>query len=150
MQFILNCLLLIIILINIDKQLRELCSEKKIQFDEKKIHEIFLQLKQKYENSMTEEYIRDGFHFNDSKTLNDINKQVLVDSYYVNFGASHVDINNEELNDQKSIIITNKTKGKIMMSWNCSENNPFTITPQSCEIPPMKNYSFRIKFQPVS
>lgn len=130
--------------------MRDLCSEKKIQFDERKIHENFLELKQKYESSLTEEYIRDGFHFNHTKSLNDINKQVLVDAYYVDFGASQLDLNDEETNDQKSIIITNKTKGKIMMSWNCSEDNPFTITPQSCEIPPMKNYSFRIKFQPVN
>ena len=127
----------------------DLYTKGKLKLDEEKIHEHYLKIKNNPETKIqTEEYICDKFHYAEPKSLNDINTQIAIDSVYIDFGASVVDANDEELNDQKSITITNKTKGKIIMSWNLTENQTFTITPVSCEIPPMKNYSFRIKFQP--
>ncbi len=136
--------------------LMELYTKGKIKYDLNKIHQYYEEHKS-IENEkinkklLTEEYICDKYHYNEPKSLNDINEQITVDTYYVDFGASKVDMNDEEFNDQKSIIITNKTNGKIILSWNNNgtENQYFTITPKTCEIPPMKSYSFRIKFLPV-
>ncbi len=126
----------------------ELYSKKKIKFDEAKIHASFLEERCKNEKLFTEEYLCDNEHIRDPKTLNDINTQVLVDAYYVDFGPSSVDINDGEINEQRSITVTNKTKGKILINWNSNKSQAFSISPSTCEIPPLKNYSFRIKFQP--
>ena len=46
----------------------------------------------------------DNEHVRDPKTLDDINTQVLLDAYYVDFGASNVDTNDEEVNEQLGIV----------------------------------------------
>ena len=51
-------------------------------------------------------------------------------------------------NEQKSITVTNKTKGKILLTWNFNKNSAFTISPATSEIPPLKSHSFRVKFHP--
>jgi hypothetical protein len=126
----------------------ELHSKKKIKFDEAKIHANFVEERSRNEKLCTEEYMCDNEHARDPKTLNDINTQVMLDAYYVDFGASNVDANDEEVNEQRSITVTNNTKGKILMNWNSNENQAFSVSPTTCEIPPLKKYSFRIKFQP--
>lgn len=125
--------------------------KRKFKFDEKTIHEDYV-AKMTDPNGalLTEEYICDREHFYEPKSLDDINTQVMVDAYYVDFGASVIDPMNEDTNDQRSITVTNKTRGKIIMQWNNTEDQAFTIEPLSCEIPPLKNYSFRVKFRPVS
>lgn len=127
----------------------ELFTKKKIQFDDAKIHEEYVAKQNESEKLLTEEYMCDRQHFNNPKSLDDINTQILIDDYYVDFGASQVDVNDEEINDQRSITVTNNTKGKVVMSWNVNDDQAFSISPVTCEIPPLKNYSFRIKFQPV-
>ena len=136
---------------NTPEQLMELYMKRKFKFDENKNH---LEYVEKVSNSsgalLTEEYICDREHFYEPKSLDDINTQVLVDAYYVDFGASRIDPMNEDTNDQRSITVANKTRGKIVMQWNNTEDQAFTIEPLCCEIPPLKSYSFRVKFRPVS
>jgi hypothetical protein len=77
-----------------------------------------------------------------------IKHHVRIDSPYVDFGA--VTNINDEIPQQKSITLFNNTKGKLFICWNKSnDDKTFTISPQTAEIPPLKSYSFRIKFKPV-
>ena len=74
-----------------------------------------------------------------------------IDSVYVDFGASRTAQMLDQQNVQeKSISILNKTKSKIVIFWNQNEQQPFKISPLSCDIPAMKSCSFRIKFEPVN
>jgi hypothetical protein len=93
-----------------------------------------------------ESYINDNYHF-----LRDNKNDTLakLDNYYVDFGASRVDDYDANFNQEKSINITNKTRSKLLIFWNNFEGLPFSIVPSNCEIPPMKSYSFRVKFKPV-
>ncbi len=76
---------------------------------------------------------------------------VQLDTVYVDFGACQpAQLLDETRNAQeKSISIFNKTKSKIVIYWNENQTQPFKITPLTCDIPPMKSCSFRIKFEPV-
>ncbi|XP_043931157.1 cilia- and flagella-associated protein 65 [Protopterus annectens] len=44
--------------------------------------------------------------------------------------------------------LTNHTKGKITISWNCPVTSPFSVVPATSDIPPLKSMAFRITFKP--
>lgn len=75
---------------------------------------------------------------------------VAMEATTVDFGASKTQSLEQPIVQEKSITIFNKTKSKLMIFWNTSEHQTFSIHPQTCEIPAMKSYSLRIKFDPVS
>ena len=52
--------------------------------------------------------------------------------------------------EQKTLNITNHTKGKITIVWMGNEDHVFSVTPVTCDIPPLKMSAFRITFKPVS
>ena len=97
--------------------------------------------------------IRETTHANEYEEYLSSHEDSLVqlDTVYVDFGACQpAQLLDETRNAQeKSISIFNKTKSKIVIYWNESQTQPFKITPLTCDIPPMKSCSFRIKFEPV-
>ncbi len=101
-------------------------------------------------DNFVEEFINDSFHFAKDVATNNIDDCVLIDTYYADFGASKVDNYDENFNQSKSFTVFNQTKAKLVVNWNWSDKQPFNISPISCEIPPMKSYSFRIQFKPVN
>ena len=124
----------------------ELHKMGKIKINDEIIQKRYLEMKIEENKNTTEEYINDGYHFPDSKKY----EQVTVDQVYLDYGASRVDVNDEEFNEQKTVTLFNQTKSKMLIFWNAgTESQPFIILPTKCEIPPMKSYSFRIKFLPV-
>ena len=101
------------------------------------------------ENTL-EDYITDDVHSirDRSKQKNTAEPCVTMSTGYVDFGATKlIEVSNDQ--NERSISLFNNTKGKLMIFWNSSSNVPFSVLPQECEIPPMKSYSFRVKFQPV-
>jgi hypothetical protein len=130
------------------KQLMELEKLGKIKINDELVHQRYLETRSiELSKNLTEDYINDGFHFPDSKN----EEQVTLDQVYLDFGASKVDANDEEFNEQKTVTLFNQTKGKMLIFWNTgTENQSFVILPSKCEIPPLKSYSFRVKFLPVS
>ncbi|XP_031446362.1 cilia- and flagella-associated protein 65 isoform X1 [Phasianus colchicus] len=47
------------------------------------------------------------------------------------------------------LCVTNHTKGKITVVWTPSHGSAFQVTPESCDIPPLKSSAFRVLFQPT-
>ncbi|XP_025008202.2 cilia- and flagella-associated protein 65 isoform X3 [Gallus gallus] len=47
------------------------------------------------------------------------------------------------------LCVTNHTKGKITVAWTPSYGSAFQVTPESCDIPPLKSSAFRVLFQPT-
>lgn len=98
------------------------------------------------ENSY-DEYINDQIHSFRDKYQKKIEKCITIDSYNVDFGYAQPNVIDKLF--EKSITVTNHTRGKIIISWNSNNDSPFSIFPSNCEIPPLKTYSFRVKFSPV-
>lgn len=94
-----------------------------------------------------DEYTNDEIHSFKDKYQKNIDPCVSTDTYYLDFGYAQA--NDLDEPNQKSITVTNHTKGKLLIFWNSNQERPFSIVPESCEIPPLKNYSFRVKFTPV-
>ncbi|XP_032045948.1 cilia- and flagella-associated protein 65 [Aythya fuligula] len=47
------------------------------------------------------------------------------------------------------LCVTNHTKGKITVAWTPSHGRAFQVTPEICDIPPLKSSAFRVLFQPT-
>ncbi|NXK54025.1 CFA65 protein, partial [Chauna torquata] len=47
------------------------------------------------------------------------------------------------------LCVTNHTKGKITVAWTPSHGSAFQVTPEICDIPPLKSSAFRVLFQPT-
>nr|XP_025951513.1 cilia- and flagella-associated protein 65 [Dromaius novaehollandiae] len=47
------------------------------------------------------------------------------------------------------LCVTNHTKGKISVAWTRSRGSAFQVTPEVCDIPPLKSSAFRVLFQPT-
>lgn len=100
-------------------------------------------------DNTVEDYLSDSVHSERSvsqKLSRENNEQlyVTVSESYLDFGAGKlVDAS------EKSITLFNNTKGKLLINWNGSDKVPFSVHPATCDIPPMKSYSFRVKFHPV-
>ncbi|NWW85581.1 CFA65 protein, partial [Rhynochetos jubatus] len=47
------------------------------------------------------------------------------------------------------LCVTNHTKGKITVAWTPSHGGAFRVSPEICDIPPLKSSAFRVLFQPT-
>ncbi|NXU55104.1 CFA65 protein, partial [Turnix velox] len=47
------------------------------------------------------------------------------------------------------LCVTNHTKGKITVVWTPSHGSAFKVSPEICDIPPLKSSAFRVFFQPI-
>ncbi|NWU60823.1 CFA65 protein, partial [Pterocles burchelli] len=47
------------------------------------------------------------------------------------------------------LCVTNHTKGKITVAWTPSHSSAFQVSPEICDIPPLKSSAFRVLFQPT-
>lgn len=95
-----------------------------------------------------DEYINDQIHSFRDKYQKNIEQSITIDLNTIDFGYAQA--NNLDETYEKSITVSNHTRGKIIICWNSNEDAPFSIFPLCCEIPPLKTYSFRVKFSPVS
>ncbi|KFZ66887.1 Coiled-coil domain-containing protein 108, partial [Podiceps cristatus] len=47
------------------------------------------------------------------------------------------------------LCVTNHTKGKITVAWTLNHSSVFQVSPEICDIPPLKSSAFRVLFQPT-
>nr|XP_046260401.1 cilia- and flagella-associated protein 65 isoform X2 [Scatophagus argus] len=47
-----------------------------------------------------------------------------------------------------SVSITNHTKGKLSLVWTAAQDSPFSVSPFSCDLAPLKSTSFRVNYDP--
>ncbi|XP_060049853.1 cilia- and flagella-associated protein 65-like [Erinaceus europaeus] len=69
---------------------------------------------------------------------------VSVEPGEVDFG----DCSGSECPNPVPLCLTNHTKGKITVVWTCRDGCPFWVTPQTCDVPPLKSTALRLHFQP--
>ncbi|KAB0379834.1 hypothetical protein FD755_007618 [Muntiacus reevesi] len=46
------------------------------------------------------------------------------------------------------LCLMNHTNGKITVAWTCRADCPFWVTPNTCDVPPLKSTALRLHFQP--
>ncbi|XP_023385489.1 cilia- and flagella-associated protein 65 [Pteropus vampyrus] len=46
------------------------------------------------------------------------------------------------------LCLVNHTKGKITVVWTCRSGCPFWVTPETCDVPPLKSMAMRLHFRP--
>lgn len=46
------------------------------------------------------------------------------------------------------VCLRNHTKGKVTVVWTRRSNCPFWVTPETCDVPPLKSMAMRLHFQP--
>lgn len=46
------------------------------------------------------------------------------------------------------VCLVNHTKGKITVVWTCRSGCPFWMTPETCDVPPLKSMAMRLHFRP--
>ncbi|XP_040912258.1 cilia- and flagella-associated protein 65 [Toxotes jaculatrix] len=46
------------------------------------------------------------------------------------------------------VSITNHTRGKLSLVWTVAQDSPFTVSPSSCDLAPLKSTSFRVTYDP--
>uniref|UniRef100_A0A3B4UBL5 Cilia and flagella associated protein 65 n=1 Tax=Seriola dumerili TaxID=41447 RepID=A0A3B4UBL5_SERDU len=48
----------------------------------------------------------------------------------------------------QSVSIINHTRGKLSLVWTVAQDSAFTVSPSSCDLPPLKSTSFRVTYDP--
>ncbi|KAM3608146.1 uncharacterized protein V6R79_020059 [Siganus canaliculatus] len=48
----------------------------------------------------------------------------------------------------RSVSITSHTKGKLRLVWTAALDSPFSVSPESCDLAPLKSTSFRVTYDP--
>ncbi|XP_041119870.1 cilia- and flagella-associated protein 65 isoform X1 [Polyodon spathula] len=46
------------------------------------------------------------------------------------------------------LCLTNHTKGKLTVVWTAPKGSPFSVSPETCDLPPLKSTAFRVNFTP--
>ncbi|XP_076858756.1 cilia- and flagella-associated protein 65 isoform X2 [Brachyhypopomus gauderio] len=69
------------------------------------------------------------------------------------FPSAHVTVRPSRLlfdSDPASqwVSVTNHTKGKVSLLWIPSEDSPFSVTPLTCDLSPLKSTAFRVTYAP--
>ncbi|XP_055727921.1 cilia- and flagella-associated protein 65 isoform X2 [Salvelinus fontinalis] len=55
---------------------------------------------------------------------------------------------NGSLSTSQSVTLSNHTKGKLSLVWTPAPNSPFSVTPSSCDLGPLKSTAFRVSYTP--
>ncbi|KAJ8383584.1 hypothetical protein AAFF_G00216570 [Aldrovandia affinis] len=68
--------------------------------------------------------------------------------------GSHVTVDPPELlfqDESRSLplSVTNHTKGRLCLFWTSAPDSPFSISPTSCDLPPLKSTAFRVTYAPL-
>ncbi|XP_035248497.1 cilia- and flagella-associated protein 65 isoform X2 [Anguilla anguilla] len=45
--------------------------------------------------------------------------------------------------------VANHTKGRLSLTWTTAPDSPFSVSPQSCDLPPLKSTAFRVTYDPL-
>ncbi|XP_070569847.1 cilia- and flagella-associated protein 65-like [Ptychodera flava] len=128
------------------EQLNELLKEGKLQLDpegclmmqQAESMEEYLQAPQPI--PAMHEFFDDG-HYSDKPHTK---PHVTLDTSTIDFGQCQ----NLRLIEPQTVNVTNHTKGKVTINWMTQNTNTFFVTPATCDIPPLKTFSFQVAFKP--
>ncbi|XP_077997157.1 cilia- and flagella-associated protein 65-like [Glandiceps talaboti] len=128
------------------EQLNELLKEGKLQLDPE--GRLMMQQAESVEEYLQapepipamHEFFDDG-HYSDKPHTT---PHVTLDTNSIDFGQCM----NLRLIEPQTVNVTNHTKGKITINWMTSTSNTFFVTPATCDIPPLKTFSFQVTFKP--
>ncbi|XP_059144553.1 cilia- and flagella-associated protein 65-like [Physella acuta] len=90
--------------------------------------------------SSMDEYFNDGIHSQFITTV----PHVSLDTPSLDFGNCP----NLKATLEKTVTITNHTRGKVTVQWNGDTSHTFYVTPATIDVPPLKTCSFRVSFKP--
>ncbi|XP_006820550.2 cilia- and flagella-associated protein 65-like [Saccoglossus kowalevskii] len=127
-------------------QLNELLSEGKLAVDpegclmSQQAEAMEMYLQEPKPVPPMHEYFDDGHYSDKPYTV----PHVSLDVETVDFGQC----TNIRLIEPRTIHATNHTKGKVTVVWMTNTENVFSVTPATCDIPPLKTFSFQVAFKP--
>ncbi|XP_054405827.1 cilia- and flagella-associated protein 65 isoform X1 [Pongo abelii] len=84
------------------------------------------------------------FFFDGTSDMTIFPPPVSIEPVEVDFGACP----GPEAPNPIPLCLMNHTKGKIMVVWTRKSDCPFWVTPESCDVPPLKSMAMRLHFQP--
>ncbi|XP_063646851.1 cilia- and flagella-associated protein 65 isoform X1 [Pan troglodytes] len=84
------------------------------------------------------------FFFDGTSDITIFPPPVSIEPVEVDFGACP----GPEAPNPVPLCLMNHTKGKIMVVWTRRSDCPFWVTPESCDVPPLKSMAMRLHFQP--
>ncbi|XP_035161653.2 cilia- and flagella-associated protein 65 isoform X5 [Callithrix jacchus] len=84
------------------------------------------------------------FFFDGTSDLTIFPPPVSVEPVEVDFGACP----GPEAPNPVPLCLMNHTKGKITVVWTRRSDCPFWVTPETCDVPPLKSMAMRLHFQP--
>ncbi|XP_063501145.1 cilia- and flagella-associated protein 65 isoform X2 [Symphalangus syndactylus] len=84
------------------------------------------------------------FFFDGTSDMTIFPPPVSIEPVEVDFGACP----GPEAPNPIPLCLMNHTKGKIMVVWTRRSDCPFWVTPESCDVPPLKSTAMRLHFQP--
>nr|BAC85566.1 unnamed protein product [Homo sapiens] len=84
------------------------------------------------------------FFFDGTSDITIFPPPISVEPVEVDFGACP----GPEAPNPVPLCLMNHTKGKIMVVWTRRSDCPFWVTPESCDVPPLKSMAMRLHFQP--
>ncbi|XP_041374433.1 cilia- and flagella-associated protein 65-like [Gigantopelta aegis] len=130
------------------EQLNELVRDRKLAVDKSGtllIPKTDNALKTEFEGqslqiSPMKEYFNDGFHCDVVDTV----PHVSTDINMADFGNCQ----SLKFIEDKTVNLTNHTKGKITVQWMGDADRVFSVFPSTMDIPPLKSCSFRVSFKP--
>ncbi|XP_017712400.1 PREDICTED: coiled-coil domain-containing protein 108 isoform X4 [Rhinopithecus bieti] len=84
------------------------------------------------------------FFFDGTSDMTIFPPPVSIEPVEVDFGACP----GPEAPNPIPLCLMNHTKGKIMVVWTRRSDCPFWVTPETCDVPPLKSMAMRLHFQP--
>ncbi|XP_011787627.1 PREDICTED: coiled-coil domain-containing protein 108 [Colobus angolensis palliatus] len=84
------------------------------------------------------------FFFDGTSDMTIFPPPVSIEPVEVDFGACP----GPEAPNPIPLCLRNHTKGKIMVVWTRRSDCPFWVTPETCDVPPLKSMAMRLHFQP--
>ncbi|XP_032134056.1 cilia- and flagella-associated protein 65 isoform X4 [Sapajus apella] len=84
------------------------------------------------------------FFFDGTSNLTIFPPPVSIEPVEVDFGACP----GPEAPNPVPLCLMNHTKGKITVVWTRRSDCPFWVTPETCDVPPLKSMAMRLHFQP--
>ncbi|CAB4001244.1 Hypothetical predicted protein, partial [Paramuricea clavata] len=124
-------------------QLNEMLNEGKLNVDENGIYSnpLITDLEKSEEDLSCEEQFFDDTSIGEAAI---VQPHISVDHSQLNFGKC----TNIPCVEQKTVNITNHTKGKVTCNWLKDMTGVFEISPESVDILPLKTASFILTFKP--
>ncbi|CAG5126792.1 unnamed protein product, partial [Candidula unifasciata] len=122
------------------EQLNELLQSGRLQVDEKGCLDANLRSNPNPRDILPiNEYLNDGFHCD----LINILPHASLDVNILDFG----NVQNLSFPVERTVNITNHTKGKVTVQWMGDSSHLFSVSPVTLDIPAMKSCSFRVSFK---